>query len=163
MLLQDLPNIETLTAMSLLAGSFLGARYGMWVAAVAIIATDFVIGNEIIFLFTWSAWIAVAVASVLLKRWKAKPFKYTGAMFGAGVFSTLFFYTWTNFGVWLVGSMYAPTFEGLMQSYIAGLPFLKQQLLGNAVIVPIAALVASGIYVAVSQRVVNTTAQKVKA
>lgn len=145
MLLQsfNIPNLETLTTTMLLAGSLLGARYAMWIAGITIVATDLLIGNDLIFLFTWSAWIAVAIAAVALKQWNTKPLRYAGAMFGAGILATLFFFLWTNFGVWAISGMYEHTAAGLLQSYIMGLPFLKNQLLGNFVFVPLAAGVAS--------------------
>jgi hypothetical protein len=39
--------------------------------------------------------------------------------------------------------MYPATLDGLLASYVAGLPFLRTMLLGNLVLVPLAALVAS--------------------
>ncbi len=43
---------------------------------------------------------------------------------GAGVSSALLFYLITNFGAWLGNPMYAQNLGGLLQSYVAGLPFL---------------------------------------
>ena len=44
---------------------------------------------------------------------------------GYGLVGALFFYFYTNFGVWLIGNWYPHTLAGLIQSYVMGLPFLK--------------------------------------
>lgn len=144
MLLRDFPNVETLTTTMLLAGSLLGARWAMWIAGITIAATDLLIGNDMIFLFTWSAWIVIALAAVALKRWNHQPLRYIGVMALGGALSTLFFYLYTNFGVWWISGMYEHTLSGLVASYIAGLPFLRNQVLGNLMFVPLAAAVVSG-------------------
>jgi hypothetical protein len=50
-----------------------------------------------------------------------------------GIFASLFFFLWTNFGVWISDSfhMYPTTWVGLINCYFAGLPFLKLNLAGN--------------------------------
>ena len=49
------------------------------------------------------------------------------AAIGAGVG----FFLTTNAAVWFFGNAYPPTTEGLLASYVAGLPFLKWTLAGN--------------------------------
>ncbi len=41
------------------------------------------------------------------------------------------FYLITNFGVWLMGNYYPKNAAGLLESYIAGLPFLQNAILGD--------------------------------
>jgi hypothetical protein len=57
---------------------------------------------------------------------------------GAGLFSCLFFFLVTNFGVWLAADAtlppphgYPKTAEGLLTAYFHGLPFLRNMVLGN--------------------------------
>ncbi len=139
LLLEPYPNVEPVMAVSIIAGALLGPYLGLLVALFTIIGSDVVIGNSNILLYTWTAWAVIGVSSTLLKRNKAKTsviadtLKFTGW----GVAGTLFFYLWTNFGVWQLTTMYPHTFAGLIQSYIMGLPFLRYQLVGNLVIVPV--------------------------
>jgi hypothetical protein len=49
----------------------------------------------------------------------------------AAVSGSLIFYSITNLTVWAEGELYARTFSGLLASYIAGLPFLENSLLGD--------------------------------
>ena len=41
------------------------------------------------------------------------------------------FYAVTNLGVWLQGGLYSRTFDGLFTCYVAGLPFYRNQLVGD--------------------------------
>ena len=60
-----------------------------------------------------------------------------------GILSVIFFYLFSNFGWWLTFEMYPMTIQGLIQCYIAGLPFLKNQLLSSLLFVPTFALIFS--------------------
>lgn len=42
-----------------------------------------------------------------------------------------FFWLWTNFGVWLISGLYSKTIYGLVACYIAALPFLRNEFLGD--------------------------------
>ncbi|MDP3057317.1 MAG: hypothetical protein Q8N37_02235 [bacterium] len=57
---------------------------------------------------------------------------------GVGIISSVFFFLYTNFGWWLVSGMYPHTLDGLIQCYIMGLPFFKNNLIGNLIFVPMA-------------------------
>jgi len=53
---------------------------------------------------------------------------------GYGLVGALFFYFYTNFGVWLIGNLYPHTFSGLIQSYVMGLPFLRLHAVGSVLL-----------------------------
>lgn len=138
LLLKDLPNVETVTVTALLAGSMLGGVYALAVGLSVMAVSDMVIGNDSILVFTWSAFAIIGLFGVvLLKKNKTSP-KYILQMTGLGIGAAFFFYLYTNFGVWLLWpQMYVHTWQGLVQCYIMGLPFLKYNLLGNLVLVPL--------------------------
>lgn len=52
---------------------------------------------------------------------------------GTGGFAVLFFWTASNFAVWLGSGMYPMSLEGLIACYVAALPFLGNALAGMAV------------------------------
>lgn len=139
MLLLHAPNIETVMAASILAGALLGGPWGAAVALACVAVTDSIIGNTNILLFTWSAWAVIGFSSLLLAKSDKHSFWFVAKAGGMGLASTLFFYAWTNFGVWLIGGLYPPTPAGLATSYIAGLPFLNLHLLSSLTIVPVTA------------------------
>jgi hypothetical protein len=115
-----------------------------WAAVVpfAVVAvSDAVLGNTQIMWFTWSAWAVVGLGAIFARNLRG-PARYAAAL-GVGVGGSLWFFAWTNFGVWLMDGMYPATLDGLLASYVAGLPFLRTMLLGNLVLVPLVAVIAS--------------------
>lgn len=135
--LPDLYNVEPITTASLLAGAFLGGGYALFVPLAIIAVTDMAIGNTSILYFTWSAWAVIGLFGLILRKSKKDNFSFGFKMTGMGIGASLFFYLWTNFGVWAIGSWYPHTWQGLILCYIMGLPFLKLNLLGNLMIVPV--------------------------
>jgi hypothetical protein len=135
------PNLEIATAATFLAVLLLRNRWAAVVPFVVVAVSDAVLGNTQIMWFTWSAWAIVGVGAIFARHLRG-PGRYAAAL-GVGVGGSLWFFAWTNFGVWLMDGMYPTTLDGLLASYVAGLPFLRTMLLGNLVLVPLAAVVAS--------------------
>lgn len=135
------PNLEIATAATFLAVLLLRNRWAAVVPFAVVAVSDALLGNTQIMWFTWSAW-AVIGAGAILARHLRGPARYVAAL-GVGVGGSLWFFAWTNFGVWLLDGLYPQTADGLVASYVAGLPFLRTMLLGNVVLVPLAAVVAS--------------------
>jgi len=137
-LLRDIPNVETITITALLAGSVLGGAYALVIPLSAIAITDIWIGNTPILIFTWSAWAIIGLLGLLARKDNKDSFKYSLKMTGLGLTASLLFFLWTNFGVWLMWpQLYPKTMSGLLQCYVMGLPFLRYNLLGNLLIIPV--------------------------
>lgn len=151
LLLLNLPNVETLTAAALIGAAYLGKRYAIAIPLLAVAITDAIIGNTSIMIFTWSAWAAIGLIGLIIRKSTGSAAAFTAAATGMSMISTFFFFLWTNFGVWLLDNMYPMTFAGLLQSYTMGLPFLKFHVLGNLMIVPLASYVSSIIFVRVRE------------
>lgn len=137
-LLLDMPNVETLTVVSLLAGAWLGGVYFFIVPLATVAITDMYIGfgQDATMLFVWSAWAVIGGLGWLLRKSK-RNFKFGFKLTGMGVVASTFFFIWTNFGTWLAWNMYPHTWSGLVQCYVMAIPFFKANLLGNLVIVPV--------------------------
>ena len=55
-------------------------------------------------------------------------------MFALTIVGVVTYWTWTNFGTWLMtNDLYPKTLFGLMQCFIAGLPFLKHNVIGSLI------------------------------
>ena len=129
-----IPNFEAVTSLSLLAGSFLGGIFGPIASLSMIFFSDMYLGNSQIYLFTWSAFLLIgAFGSLIKSNSKHRVLKTAGA----GLASVLFFYLWTNLGWWLLSGMYEMSFLGLLRCYVAGLAFLKNQIISVLVFVPV--------------------------
>ena len=135
------PNLEIATAATFLAVLLLRHRWAAVVPFVVVAVSDALLGNTQIMWFTWSAWAVIGLGAILARRLRG-PGRYAAAL-GVGVGGSLWFFAWTNFGVWLMDGLYPATLDGLIASYVAGLPFLRTMLLGNLVFVPLVAVVAS--------------------
>ena len=99
-----------------------------------------IIGNSIIFLFTWSGFIFGNILGILLSKVnfdKYKELKLVTTSCILGIISTLVFFFWTNFGVVVTTTSYTKDFAGLMQSYVNALAFLRPQLSSNLILVPL--------------------------
>jgi hypothetical protein len=55
-----------------------------------------------------------------------------GAIVAAALASSVSFFLITNFMVWATEALYPHTLGGLAASYVAGIPFYRNQLLGDA-------------------------------
>lgn len=130
------PNIEIVTLATILSAFYLNKKTSLLLTFGLIAGSDILIGNSNIFIFTWSGFILPILAINIFKNIKTNKI-FSGIL--AGISANLFFFVWTNFGVWALDSwgMYSNTLFGLLQSYINGLPFLKYQLTSTLFFIPI--------------------------
>ena len=52
-------------------------------------------------------------------------------LFIAGLIGSLIFFLISNFGVWLLGSLYEKNFSGLINCYVLAIPFFKNTFLST--------------------------------
>ncbi|MFZ2970855.1 MAG: DUF6580 family putative transport protein [Minisyncoccia bacterium] len=141
-----IPNFEIITALALISGIYLGGVYSVAIPLSIIFLSDMVIGNNYIFIFTWTAFALIGlfgrlygksrIADCGLRITKNNFIKRITESIGLGIISSVFFYLFTNFGWWLMSGMYEYTFSGLMKCYYMGLPFFRNNLIGNLIFVP---------------------------
>ncbi len=136
-LLRLVPNMELVTLAMLLASVYLSRNSALKLTLLVMAATDLILGNSNIFVFTWSGFLLpiLLISSLKIRNSKFEILKSTGA----GIASNIFFFAWTNLGVWILDSwgMYPKTAAGLIRCYINGLPFLKNQLESTLLFVPL--------------------------
>lgn len=133
-------NIELVTTALILTSLYVGKKEAFWLMLAIMAVTDRIIGNTSILIFTWSGFLVPALlVGGVLRKMKIKGMRkyFVGASAGLG--TNVFFFLWTNFGVWLMDSwnMYPNTFPGLLLSYINGLPFLRNQLISSLIFIPL--------------------------
>ena len=112
------PNIELVTMAMLLAAAYLGRKQSLVLVLLVMAVSDIILGNAKIFLFTWTGFALPALlAGVGFERSKiSRPFLATGMGLGAN----LFFFLWTNFGVWALDAwgMYSNGLSGLERIWV---------------------------------------------
>ena len=137
------PNTEFVTALTLASAYyFVNKKFALIVPLAIMFFSDLIIGNTTIYLFTWSGFLITFLIGELAsnKRFKKlvnssflKKFLFIESI---AILSTIIFFLWTNFGVVVLGNMYSHDINGLILSYINGLPFLRPQIIGNIVFTP---------------------------
>lgn len=131
-LVPHLGNFTAVLAVSLLGGAWIKRReLAILVPMAAVFATDLFFGLYPNMIFVYASYAVIALVGSVALREKATP-KHGLTLAGYGVGASLFFFLVTNFGAWLGNvAMYPQTFEGLMASYTAGIPFLGNTILGT--------------------------------
>jgi len=118
------PNFTSLIALSFYVPAYFGSKFTP-VVLISFAITDFFLGFHSILLFTWMSVLIIGFSSKYLR------FKISHRLIG--VFSAaIFFYLFTNFGVWLNG-MYEFNLNGLLTSYTMALPFFYNTLLSTLI------------------------------
>lgn len=132
-------NVELVTLATFVTAFYIHRRAAIFVAVFLMALTDAVIGNTSIAIFTWSAFLTTSLIAVFSSRKATTTFCKTFTFIGGGISSSVFFYLWTNFGVWFMDKwgMYTNDLQGLHRSYLMGLPFFKAHLLSNIVILSV--------------------------
>ena len=166
-----IPNLEIITVIALIAGIYLGGIYMIIVPLAIIFLSDLVIGNNYIFLFTWTAFMFIGLFGFLSKRIqnsqpkaglpRAEKFKIQNSV-RLALISSIFFYLYTNFGWWLMSGMYEYTLPGLIRCYYMAIPFFRNNLMGNLIFVPVGIYVASRVVCWVENKNCNLSKWKMR-
>ena len=128
-LLPHWPNVSPVAAMALFGGAyFADKRVAFIVPFLALFLSDLFLGlhNSMVFVYAGFA-LTVAIGFALKNR-----VTVTNTLFAAVAASVVFFLL-TNLGSWLMSGLYVKSSAGLMQAYVAGIPFFQNSLLGNLV------------------------------
>lgn len=121
-------NMTPVAAAAIFAGVKLGKTYAVIVPLAAMLLGDVVIGfyNWHMLVVVYASMLAVGLVAYFTRSKKG------GLIFLARpVFASVLFFLTTNAAVCFFGTMYPHTLAGLVGSYVAGLPFLGRDLMGN--------------------------------
>ena len=128
-LLPHLTNFSPLLAIALFAGFFFAKRLlPLVIITTILLVTDFMLGgyDYRLMLVVYGALFFPFVFKTFLRS-KLSVLRLSIATLS----SSIFFFLTTNFAVWLFASWYSPDLTGLIECYVAGLPFFKYTLLGD--------------------------------
>ena len=90
------------------------------------IISDYFLGYYSSMLFVYLAYVSIAIASKHI----LKKLNFIHVI-GTSCISVLIFYLVSNYGVWQMMDLYQYNLNGLVQCYIAGIPFLKYSLIST--------------------------------
>jgi hypothetical protein len=122
------PNFTPIAAIALFGGTFLKRKdLAFLVPVAAMLLSDLIIGFHSTMLPVYLSFIAIVGLGLVLKR------RVTVVnTISTSLAASIIFYLVTNFASWASGMMpYPMNVAGLMQSYIAGLPFFLNGIVGD--------------------------------
>ncbi|GAA4898839.1 DUF6580 family putative transport protein [Ferrimonas pelagia] len=120
-------NFTPVAAMGLFAGAmFDSKRLALVVPLIAMLLGDLFIGFHQTMLFVYLSTAITAGIGMLLRSKRS-----VGTIALAGLASSVQFFFVTNTGMWAVTNFYPHTWEGLVQCWIMGLPFMQNDLAGT--------------------------------
>lgn len=126
-LLPHPPNLAPITAMALFGGAYFNKKsFAFAIPLFAMLLTDAIIG---FYSYVWMVYVSFAII-VLLGIVMLKKISVTKLIL-ASVTASVSFFVITNFGVWALGTLYPKTPAGLMESYVAAIPFFQNSLIGD--------------------------------
>jgi hypothetical protein len=112
------------------AAYFEDKKFAFAVPLIALFLSDLLLGfyPEMIAVYGSLA-LAVVIGMIILR--KVNVYRIVGA----SLLSSMIFFLVTNFAAWLnpMYAMYPMSFEGLMQSYTAGIPFFRNTIAGDLI------------------------------
>ncbi len=120
-------NVTPLGATALFGGAKLGRPWNYLLPLFVLYVTDLIIGLHGTMIYVYGSFVAsVALGEFFLRNnpslWRVGGVSTAGA---------LLFFIVSNFGVWAEGLLYPKTVQGLVDCYIAALPFLRNSLAGD--------------------------------
>jgi hypothetical protein len=142
-IIPHMPNFSPLNAMALFGAAYLPQRALAFVVPLgATWLSDLFLNNVTYaepgqqfawvypgFYWQYLAYIAIGALGILLFRRGVTPVRVVAGTLGAG----WLFFAISNFCVWISGSLYPLTGQGLIACYVAALPFYRGTLAGDVV------------------------------
>ena len=128
-LLPHPPNFSPIGAIGLFAGCFLSLKRFWLIPLVALFISDFFLGfyNAISMLTVYVSFFISAIIGQYYLRVNRTGLKIAGA----SIVSATQFFIFSNFGVWLSGTLYPLNLTGLIECYVMGIPFYGNTLISE--------------------------------
>ncbi len=122
------PNVSPVAAMALFGGAYFADRKLAFIIPLfALVVSDLIIGLHNTLPFVYGAFAVTVIAGIWLRNRLSVM-----TVASTAIATSLMFFVVTNFGAWLFNQgLYPMTSAGLLQSYIAGIPFYANTLIGD--------------------------------
>mgnify|MGYP003968174225 CR=1 FL=1 len=153
-LLPHPPNFTPIAAVAIFGALYLPKRWTLIIPLGALLLSDALIG-----FYAWKIMLAVYGSFALtgLIALAARKHKNALSIFSATLAGSILFFIITNAAVWMFGTMYPFTFEGLFQCYMIAIPFFKNTLMGDMFYVGVLVGITEVAFFAIKTRLVPQT------
>lgn len=130
-LLPHPPNVVAITAIALFGGVYLEKRHAFIVPIAAMLLSDYFIGFYRGMEWVYASFLLIGCIGLWLRTHRG-----AARTIGASLAGSILFFVVTNFGVWISSQVtYPHTAAGLMQCYVAAIPFFRNTVAGDLVYV----------------------------
>ena len=124
-------NFTPLAAIALFGGVYLERRFAFVIPLLAMLVSDYVLGFYGGMYWVYGSFVLIGIIGIWLKNHKRPLY-----VLGGTLLSSVVFFIVTNFGVWMTpGSMYASNWGGLVDCYVATIPFFRNTVTGDVLFV----------------------------
>ena len=134
-LIPHIPNFTPMTSLSLFAGSKLSRATAFMTLFFALLVSDILLaiinGYPVFSYWTLFSYSGFAIMVLAGSKLNANNSLTKTAIYITS--SSAGFWLWTNFGVWLTSGLYSKNIVGLFNCYIAAIPFLRNEMVGDIV------------------------------
>ena len=121
------PNFSPIAALALFGGaSFASKRTALLVPLAGMFLSDLVLGFYSITPVVYGGFALITCVGFWLRK-RQSPMRLAVA----AVASAVLFFVATNFGVWALETLYPKNFNGLIECYVAAIPFFRNTLASN--------------------------------
>ena len=128
-MISDIPNFTATIALIMFTSYLIRDKFlSVLVILVSQIISDLYIGIYSSMFFVYGAYVFIALLSPIIMN----KLSFKSVLVSSLVTPTIF-YIVSNFGVWITGSTYPLSLDGLIMCYVAGIPFFDETLLSTVV------------------------------
>ena len=121
------PNMTSVAAVALFGGAYFSdRRLAFLVPLAALFLSDLVLGFYGHMAVVYSSFALIVCIGLWLGKDRSVP-----RITAAALASSILFFLLTNFGVWAFDSLYPRTLDGLIDCYVAAIPFFRNTLQGD--------------------------------
>ncbi len=121
------PNFVPIGGLALFSGFHFKKKSAVLIPLVVMLISDIFLGFHNTIVYVYVSFLLMVLIGRMIKNNNGR------SLILASLISSSLFFLITNFGVWINGSMYPKTIDGLIQSYVMGLPFFRNTLLSDLV------------------------------
>jgi hypothetical protein len=119
-------NFAPITAIALFGGVNFNGKFSPILPLAALLISDLFLGFYAGIAWVYGSFLLVVAIGLLIRKYKTIP-----VVFGATIVSSLLFFLITNFGVWQAGMFYTKNFTGLIECFVAAIPFYRNSIMGD--------------------------------
>ena len=126
-LLPHPPNVVPITALALFGGVYLDKKHSFIVPLAAMLISDYFIGFYSGMIWVYGSFVVIGFMGLWLRAHQGLARTVLASVAGS-----VMFYVLTNLGVWFSQhATYPNNLNGLIQCYVAAIPFFRNTILGD--------------------------------